>query len=325
MSLINNLLSSLDQQADYHQASNVFQGMQATEPRSRWRVWLLMAVLIIASFSGLYFLMSWQKQTPTQTSWQQTLDRQPPASTKPKRQPTPVQATPAQKQHTPQRTSKPLAQTVAPMKAETKSQTVSKPSSAQLHIVEKPVSDEVRRWVQIEGLVEQADWQRAEKRLALFVNDYPQHLQAATTYVELLASQQRWRSALQVVSTALSQQQHNDLLLWQGRILVEIKRFAEAIKLLEALSVKIGATEELSALVAGAYQQLNKHPEAIAWYQKALQQNPAASRWWLGVALSSEAIADIQTARQAYQRVLQDQRLDQSLRRFAAQRDAALP
>lgn len=328
MSLINNLLNSLDRQTPLETNSVFTSGMQVVERERRVLPAVLFVLCMMLSFAALYYSLSWQSEPAPVRTWQSSVPRTLPEPPRPR--------VTAEKPVEPKEPAQPVVHQPAgvhvkpdssqPIAAMARKPAEAAPAqSAKLAIVAKPETRQKRLWRAIAVLLDKGNWHQAETELVKFLQEFPADIDARLRLLELLSARQHWMPALQLVNEGLQLEQHQSLILWQGRILVELQRFAEAIQLLEALAVKTEASEEISALIGGSYQQLNKHANAIEWYNKALKANPANSRWWLAVAISSEVEQQFARARQAYEQVLADQAIDTELKNYARQRLAALP
>ena len=78
------------------------------------------------------------------------------------------------------------------------------------------------------------------------------------------------------------------------------------------------------ALQAGVAQRAGDHMTAIAAYRRALAQPGANAVWWVGLGLSLEATGEPIEARNAYTRATAEARLPADVRRYVAERLAAL-
>lgn len=81
------------------------------------------------------------------------------------------------------------------------------------------------------------------------------------------------------------------------------------------------AVPEYYGLRATVQQQLGQHQQALQGFQALLQLQPQQGRWWLGAALSLEAMAQPEQARQYYRQALQwSSNLSAASRHFIQQR-----
>lgn len=81
------------------------------------------------------------------------------------------------------------------------------------------------------------------------------------------------------------------------------------------------AAPEYYGLRATVQQQLGQHPQALQGFQALLQLQPQQGRWWLGAALSLEAMSQPEQAQQYYRQALQwSNNLSAASRHFIQQR-----
>lgn len=78
------------------------------------------------------------------------------------------------------------------------------------------------------------------------------------------------------------------------------------------------------ALMAAVAQRLARHEESIRHYMAALDMKPARSAWWVGMAISLEALGRAQEAAQAYRTALAGTELNADLTDYARTRAAQL-
>ncbi|MDX3775383.1 hypothetical protein QE250_14780 [Chromatiaceae bacterium AAb-1] len=64
------------------------------------------------------------------------------------------------------------------------------------------------------------------------------------------------------------------------------------------------AYPEYYGMKATVFQQLQQHQQALALFQQLLQAQPQQARWWLGAALSLEALSESRQAHQYYLQAL---------------------
>lgn len=92
-----------------------------------------------------------------------------------------------------------------------------------------------------------------------------------------------------------------------------------AIATLERGGPAVSDNAQYQALMAAALQQKSRHPEAVQYYIQALRQQPEASHWLVGLAVSLQATGNNQGAAEAYQRAL-DLGLSPTLGQFAREK-----
>lgn len=85
-----------------------------------------------------------------------------------------------------------------------------------------------------------------------------------------------------------------------ARALIERGRLEEASKVLAAGASHAAADAEYQALYAALAQRLGEHENAAGRYMLALEIEPARGAWWLGLAISLEALGRDREAADAY-------------------------
>ena len=78
------------------------------------------------------------------------------------------------------------------------------------------------------------------------------------------------------------------------------------------------------SLVAASYQRLDKHRDAIKYYQMALAHDANNARNWIGLAISQENTAALEEALSSYRRAAALGGLNRRLRAFVASRSSTL-
>ena len=106
-----------------------------------------------------------------------------------------------------------------------------------------------------------------------------------------------------------------------ARSLVAARAYREAIELLSARSRLVPAQQ---ALLAAAYQRLDRHVEAVRHYRLALDADPRDARNWVGLGISLEHTAALAEALEAYRRAGRLGQLNDRLQAFVARRSEAL-
>ncbi|HSC66344.1 MAG TPA: hypothetical protein VLC79_01530 [Cellvibrio sp.] len=111
---------------------------------------------------------------------------------------------------------------------------------------------------------------------------------------------------------------------YSAKIAVAQQKDAQAIQILEAHLDEADQDENYRALLAGLYQRTGMHLEAANHYRRLLAVFGDKPAYWLGFALSQDALNQPQIAAQAYQRVNQYTDLQPQVRTYVEQRIAAL-
>ena len=92
---------------------------------------------------------------------------------------------------------------------------------------------------------------------------------------------------------------------------------------LEKYRARAAGDPEYLALMAAIFQRAGQHADAARAYRQAVTAQPRQGKWWLGMAISLEAVNNPKAAREAYHRAATSG-LDGNLKQYAEQRLAAL-
>lgn len=106
-----------------------------------------------------------------------------------------------------------------------------------------------------------------------------------------------------------------------GRSLFQKADYRAVIQL---FSAENGLDSGQQALVAGSYQRLDQHADAIRHYQLAIEQDASNAKSWIGLGISQEQTAQLEAALDSYQRAGQLGNVNNRLRAFIARRSKTL-
>lgn len=81
---------------------------------------------------------------------------------------------------------------------------------------------------------------------------------------------------------------------------------------------------DYQAFVAALLQRLNRHKEAVAHYQTAVQLAPNSGVWWMGLGISLQALQRNEEARVAFKHALESHTLNADLQTYVTQQLKAL-
>lgn len=115
-----------------------------------------------------------------------------------------------------------------------------------------------------------------------------------------------------------------DQTFYAAKVAVAQHQDAQAILLLESHLDEAEQNENYRSLLAGLYQRTGLHLEAANHYRRLLSVFGDKPAYWLGFALSQDALNQPQVAAQAFQRVNQYADLQPQVRTYIQQRIAAL-
>ena len=149
---------------------------------------------------------------------------------------------------------------------------------------------------------------------------YPRHVAARELLAGLLLERARMGEARQLLEQGLaSVPGQSGFVSLLARIHVEQGAPDTAVTLLEQQRAQAKPDADTLALLATLYQRSNRHLQAIAAYKDALTLKPQEGKWWVGLAISQEAMQHWADARFAYERA-RDTNIDPRLARYAEQR-----
>jgi MSHA biogenesis protein MshN len=109
-----------------------------------------------------------------------------------------------------------------------------------------------------------------------------------------------------------------------ARLQVERNALPLALQTLEKTLPFAGAQADYQAFMAALLQRHNRHAEAIAHYQIALQLSPNSGVWLMGQGLSLQAMKRNDEARDSFKRAIETRSLSPALQSFVEQRLAEL-
>jgi MSHA biogenesis protein MshN len=145
--------------------------------------------------------------------------------------------------------------------------------------------------------------QAAQLALEESLSFAPTHMRARETLAALLLNEGRvseaassLRDGLQLMAGA------TPLAKLYARILVDQGDITTAVSVLERAQPAVSADPEYYALLAALYRQEKKHAQAARTYQQILMQRPGVASWWMGLALSEDAMGESAQALNAFQR-----------------------
>ncbi len=175
---------------------------------------------------------------------------------------------------------------------------------------ERAISD-IRR------LYSQKKYDAADSAITDVINNYPLHIDARTLYASTLISRNRLEQAVQVLDSGLSLEP--GVSQWAkiyARLLIEQGQTSRAIQAMELALPKITEDLEFHAMYAALLQQESRHTMAIEIYKSLLRHRPDNSIWWMGLAISQDAINDSGNALYSYNMALKGQSMDFELRKY---------
>lgn len=112
--------------------------------------------------------------------------------------------------------------------------------------------------------------------------------------------------------------------LMRAQINVQQQQWQQAAETLESHLQSVANDAEFLSLLAAVYYQLGRHEDAITQYQSLLKIDNRSAPYWLGLAVSSDALADEPGALQAFRNAALYGGLDDNTLAYIEQRIQAL-
>jgi len=173
----------------------------------------------------------------------------------------------------------------------------------------------------VKDLLETGRLTEAEKTLGEILDQTPNSLAAHELLTGLLLRNNRLQEAKNQLASARKFYPNNEnLILLESRVLLEEGRVDDVIGLLKGLQSNGKAGIKSTAMLASLYQQKSEFSESLKLYNQLAKASPANSGYWMGLALSLDALNDPPKAKQAYTKALQTGGLSLSLTHYARQR-----
>lgn len=116
----------------------------------------------------------------------------------------------------------------------------------------------------------------------------------------------------------------SDLAVLEAELLIRAGRTDDALRGLQQTGPEIRAAATIAGLEAALLQLEGRHEEAAEAYERALDRAPESARYWLGLAVSAEALGRVTEARTAFARALEHPGLDSEPRAYVRERLEAL-
>jgi MSHA biogenesis protein MshN len=176
---------------------------------------------------------------------------------------------------------------------------------------------------QANQLVAQGQIDSAIEKLQHYIATAAQPRQSVKTLMDIFAVQEN-ASAIQTLLAQANYLAVDEKSFYNAKIAVIQQNDAQAIRLLEAHLGEAEHNENYRALLAGLYQRTGMHLEAANHYRRLLSVFGDKPAYWLGFALSQDALNQSKVASQAFQRVNQYTDLQPEVRTYVQQRIAAL-
>ena len=147
------------------------------------------------------------------------------------------------------------------------------------------------------------------------------HIQAREQLAALLLREQRYDELTSLLLAGIQEHpQHSPFVQMYARLLLDQGLTGQAIQVLEGFTADVKSNPEHYAMLAAAYQRNGQHEKAVQAYRFVLAVQPHRAVWWLGMAISLEALHETKAALGAFRRAQASQRLQPELSRFVSER-----
>jgi MSHA biogenesis protein MshN len=162
--------------------------------------------------------------------------------------------------------------------------------------------------------------QQADEKIQALLQQDPLHEQARLLYASSLVQRGDRAAASRLLTEGLKL--NPGISAWakiQGSLLADSGRTAEAVDVLTRGMPGVGSDDEYYSLYAALLQRLGRHEEASGIYRLLLEQQTGNGLWWLGLAISLDAMRSVEDALYAYSKALEGQALSRELRSYVQQ------
>lgn len=162
----------------------------------------------------------------------------------------------------------------------------------------------------------------AVSQLQTFIRDMPQALASRETLAGMLLSQGQLESAAILLDQGLARvPDHLAFVKLQARVLMASDQYGDALAVLEnryqGPQDNMLEDWEFLSLLAPLYQRQERHIESVRVFRKLLDLNPEQAQWWIGQAISLEALGMREDALAAYLRSTRIPSIDARLKKYA--------
>lgn len=202
-------------------------------------------------------------------------------------------------------------------------QSVTEQGDAQFSIEPNIKWQDKQQAQQANQLVAQGQPDMAIAKLQNYIATASQPRESVKTLLDIFAVQENV-GAIQLLLAKANYLSVDEKSFYSAKVAVIQQKDAQAIQLLETHLGEAEHNENYRALLAGLYQRTGMYLEAANHYRRLLSVFGDKPAYWLGFALSQDALNQSKVAAQAYQRVNQYSELQPQVRTYVQQRIAAL-
>ncbi len=164
-----------------------------------------------------------------------------------------------------------------------------------------------------------------EGELVKALTIYPAHVKSRALLAARKIRAGRFAAADEVLAAGLEvTARQPQLSKMRARVLVAMDKIDAALEVLQRGRPPVGADPEYYAFHAALLQRVGRHQAAVGLYQNALLAHPSRGVWWMGLAISLEALGSKQEAVRAYTKARKAGLPKKAVRRFVKTRLSAL-
>lgn len=175
------------------------------------------------------------------------------------------------------------------------------------------------------ALYRQGDVQKGNVRLFDLLARDPLHVNARLLLAGKLLEQNDAYGAEKVLRAGLDiKAEVPEWAKLYAHILTQLNRKAEAVAVLKAALPAVKQDADYYALLAALLQQESLHEEAVALYKKVLKMDSSNGVWWMGLAISLDALNRTGEALHAYGESLKGRGMTQDLHQYVNEQIARL-
>lgn len=161
----------------------------------------------------------------------------------------------------------------------------------------------------------------AEAKLQLVLEHDPKHIKAREMLTALYLKMGRKVEAEEVLSKGLLYVPgYSNFAKLQARLFIDNNKVERAVRILQQHKPAISEDPDYYALLAASYQRQKQHAAAANIYVKLLKLKPREGIWWVGMAISLEALGKTKQAREAYEKAAQTGTLNSRVSNYSSQR-----
>lgn len=170
-------------------------------------------------------------------------------------------------------------------------------------------------------LLQQNKIYSAESKLLLALEHNTKHIKAREMLIGLYLKTGRKVEAEDIlVKGILHLPKYSNFPKLYARLLLDMNQISKAVKLLLRHKPDISSDPNYYALLAASYQRKKDHNAAANTYVKLLKLKPKEGIWWVGMAISLEALNKNKEALNAYEKARQTGTLNTRISTYSSQR-----